>query len=350
MNRSKGIAHAQPLFLLYSGFLRNERNPVSLINKFFKQPTEKSQGIVAIGFQRNGFCVAVTRYENNRPRLLFCDSITAPREAWPSHLDALVKMHRLERFSCHLLLSNNQYRDFSIESPQVNADEMKQALRWRIADLLDYPIEDALMDYYFLPPVKRANRAQMIEVLSCKNSLVMSLVQICKQAGLNVRTIDVQEMALRNLAVLLPENEQGVAIVHLQANSGQIVIEKQGQVFLSRRFDFDYQNLIQKVEDAVPAERPAEDEKSNLAVEIQRSLDYVENYYDIPPINALALVLMPENTQGIIHYLMIDHGITARAMDLTAIVEGDVLLNDSLQNQCAPVIGASLRRYVESLT
>jgi len=325
---------------------------VASLGNFFSPSPLKTQGIVAISFQRNGFGIAVTVYEHNKPRLVFCDFITAPRESWPVQLEALAKAHRLDRFSCHILLSNHQYRDFSIDSPQVNPDEMKQALRWRIADLLDYPIEDALIDYYGLPEVKRANRSQMVEVVSCKHSLVMPFVQICKQAGLKVEVIDIQQTALRNLAILLPENEQGVAILHLQAKSGQIIIEKKGQIYLSRKFDFTYfdfdvDRLFERLSDHQETEST---EKNNLALEIQRSLDYVENYYDIPPINALALVLMPNNTQSIINHLMIEHGITARAMDLSAIVDGDIVLNDSLQNQCAPVIGASLRRYVESLT
>lgn len=322
-----------------------------LLDKFFRPSAGKSLGIVAISFQKNGFNLAVTRYDYNRPRLVFCDAIVAPRDNWVNQLAVLVKTQGLDQFSCHILLSNSQYRDFSIESPHVNPDEMKQALRWRIADLLDYAVDDALIDYYSLPAVKRANRPQMVEVVSCRHVLAMSFVQVCKQAGLRVQAIDIQETALRNLAILLPENEQGVAIVHLQATTGQIVIQKQGQIYLSRKFDFKYSdlNFDRGLEDRGAQDQGNADERSNLAVEIQRSLDYVENYYDIPPINALALVLMPNNTQDVIHYLMIEYGITARAMDLSAIVEGDIVLNDSLQNQCAPVIGASLRRYVESL-
>jgi MSHA biogenesis protein MshI len=61
----------------------------------------------------------------------------------------------------------------------------------------------------------------------------------------------------------------------------------------------------------------------------------------------LASVLLPANTQGVINALMLNHGITARAMDITAIVDVDIMLSDSLQNICAPVIGASLRWHVE---
>jgi MSHA biogenesis protein MshI len=35
-------------------------------------------------------------------------------------------------------------------------------------------------------------------------------------------------------------------------------------------------------------------------------------------------------------------------MDLSAIIDGESLLDDTTQNICAPVIGASLRRFVET--
>ncbi len=317
-----------------------------LLQKLFKKPTDITQGIVSISFFPTGFAVAVTRYnENNRPRLLFCDFITAPQQHWLQQLDSLVKTYRLEQYACHVLLSQEQYRTFSIESPQVSAEESKQAVRWRIADTLDYPIEDAIIDCYPLPNSNRANRAQLLEVISCNSSVINPLLQICKQTGLRIHVVDIQETALRNLATLLPENEQGVAVLHLQPAIGHIIIQKRGAIYLSRKFDFNYNRLAQNT---FGAESHTLVEQNNLALEIQRSFDYVENYFDIPPITSLAAVLMPNNTQNIINFLMIDHGITARAMDLSAIVDGDMALNDSLQNICAPVIGASLRRLVEA--
>lgn len=311
-----------------------------LLQRLFKQKAEIRQGIVAISFFPNGFAIAISRYSlNARPRLIFCDFITAPRQNWQTQLEALVKVHKLEQYHCHIVLTHEQYRDFSIESPQVNHDEVKQALQWRIAEMLDYPVEQAVIDFYPQPKSNRANRTQMLEVFSCNNALLNPLLQICKQAGLRIKVVDIQETALRNLAILLPEDEQGVAILHLQPGIGHVIIEKQGAIYLSRKFDFNYRLLT---ESGFDGDQDVQTEHSNLALEIQRSFDYVENYFDIPPINSLAAVLLPSNTQGVINALMINHGITARAMDISAIVDVDIMLIDSLQNICAPVIGASL--------
>lgn len=316
-----------------------------LLQTLFKQKAETRHGIVAISFFVNGFAVAITRYSSNsRPRLIFCDFITDQRQNWQTQLEALVKSHRLEQYHCHIVLTHDHYRSFTIESPLVNPDEIKQAVHWRVAEMLDYSVDQAVIDSYPQPKSNRANRAQMLEVVSCNKALLDPLVSLCKQAGLRVKVVDIQETALRNLATLLPEDQQGVAILHLQPAIGHVIIEKQGAVYLSRKFDFNYRYLT---ESGIDDEQQIQIEQNNLALEIQRSFDYVENYFDIPPINTLAAVLLPNNTQGVINALMINHGITARAMDITAIVDVDIMLSDSLQNICAPVIGASLRWHVE---
>lgn len=315
------------------------------LRRFLKPKTEARQGIVAVSFFANGFAIAVTRYSsNNRPRLQFCDFITAPQNHWQNQLETLVKTQKLDQFSCHILLSLDQYRSFSIEAPQVHPEELKQAVQWRIAENLDYPIEQAIFDFYPQPKSNRANRAAMLEVFSCKKATITPLIDICRQAGLQIKVIDIQEAALRNLASLLPENQQGLAILHLQSTIGHVIIEKQSNIYLSRKFDFNYHSLSQT---NFEANEDSHLEHNNLALELQRSLDYVENYFDIPPINSLAAVLLPNNTQDIINGLIIRHGITARAMDLTAILDVEMPLSDGLQNQCAPVVGASLRWHVE---
>lgn len=317
-----------------------------LLQKLLKKQT-LAPGIVAVSFLSNGFAVAVTRYaENNRPRLLYCEFVAAVPQQQLTLLEALVKEHRLEEYDCHILLAPEQYRSISIEAPAVNGEELKQAVRWRIADSLDYPVDQATIDFYPLPKSNRANSTPMLEVFACANQVVSTLTQQCRQAGLNVKVIDVQETALRNLATLLRENQQGIALLHLQRDSGRVIIQKDGALYLSRKIGSGYQQLAENgsLNDANQLYM----EQDNLALEIQRSFDYVENYFDIPPITSLAVVLMPINTQNIINFLSNNHGITARAMDLSAIVEGESLLDDATQNICAPVIGASLRRSLET--
>jgi len=322
---------------------------VRLLQKLLRKQTV-APGIVAISFVGNGFTIAVTRYaEQNRPRLLHCEFVAANAQQLAPQLEILVKAYRLEEYDCHILLAPDQYRTMSIETPAVNTEEIKQAVAWRIAELLDYPIEQAAIDFYALPKSNRANATPMLEVFAVNRELSAALIQSCKQVGLNIKVIDIQETALRNIATLMRENAQGIALLHLQKDCGRLIIQKRGSLYLSRKIVTGYLDLNEN--SSLSAVNSQDNEQDSLlALEIQRSFDYVENYFDIPPITSLATVLMPINTQAIINFLNFNHGITARAMDLSATVEGDILLDDATQNLCAPVIGASLRRWLETVS
>jgi MSHA biogenesis protein MshI len=263
-------------------------------------------------------------------------------------LRQLVNKHSLYDYDCHLVLATNDYRRVNIEAPAVTEEEMVEAIRWKITDLIDFPADKATIDYYSIPVSSRANSGNMLEVIASPNDLIQDLAYKSKQAGLQLNVIDIQETVLRNLAVLLPENKRGVAVLYLQESTGTILIEKEGVIYLSRNFDIGYRELglasFNNTE-----ENQHKVEQNNLALEIQRSLDYVESYYGIPPISGLVVVPLAQHTQELLNILSSNHGITARIMDLTAIVDCDILLDDATQSRCAPVIGAALRHTVEGL-
>lgn len=318
-----------------------------LLQKLLRKASS-SPGIVAISFVANGFTIAIAHYaEDERPRLLHAEFVQATELQLVPLLQVLVKNHDLEEYDCHILLAPEYYRAISIEAPTVNAEEIKQAVGWRIADLLDYPVDQATIDYYRLPKSNRPNTPKMLEAVACANEVVRTFSERCRQAGLRVKVIDIQETALRNLAALLPENQQGIALLHLEKDHGRVIIQKNGALYLSRKIGSGYQQLTDST--IYNGLEPDIIEHDSLALEIQRSFDYVENFFDIPPITSLAVVLTPIDTQKIINFLTMSHGITARAMDLSAIVDSDILLSDATQNICAPVIGASLRRVLEPI-
>jgi MSHA biogenesis protein MshI len=246
-----------------------------------------------------------------------------------------------------LVLSTENYRRVNIEAPAVAENEMNEAIRWKISDLIDFPIEKATIDYYSVPASRRANSGKMLEVIASQSELIKEISDKSKQVGLQIKVIDILETVLRNLAVLLPENKRGVAVLYLQESSGTILIQKEGVIYLSRNFDIGYKDLGLAFPNTNNDSQYAT-EQNNLALEIQRSLDYVESYYGIPPISGLAVIPLAQNTQDLLNILNSNLGITARIMDLSAIVDCDILLDDTTQSRCSPVIGATLRYVVEA--
>ncbi|MDP2902102.1 MAG: hypothetical protein Q8N96_03215, partial [Methylovulum sp.] len=243
--------------------------------------------------------------------------------------------------------TTDNYRRINIEAPAVAENEKREAIRWKIVDVIDFSIDKAVFDFYSVPVSMRAN-SSMLEVIVSSNELIKGLADKTTQAGLQLKVIDIQETVLRNLAVLLPENKRGVAVLYLQESSGTLLIQKEGVIYLSRNFDIGYRELELASHNSSD-DTQGSTAQNNLALEIQRSLDYVESYYGIPPISGLAVIPLAENTHDLLNILNSNHGITARIMDLSAIVDCGVLLDDATQSRCSPVIGATLRYAVETL-
>ncbi len=305
-----------------------------------------SRGITALSFTSEGIALAISQYsEEYKPILIHCEFIYTNNKQLV--LKELSKKHQLEQYDCYLVLASDDYRLITIEAPAVTDDELSQAIQWKISDLVEFQIEDTVIDYYPLPLSERANSDKMLEIIASPKSAIQPLVDSCIHCGLQLKVIDIQETCLRNLASLIPENNRGVAILHLLKTSGRIILVQQSSIYLNRKLAMGSDRLgladdLSNVEQELI-------EQNGLALEIQRSFDYVESYYGLPPISGLVVLPLIEHTQEILSILNKSHGITARVMDLSTIVDSDILLDDKTQSLCAPVIGATLRDTAVSL-
>jgi MSHA biogenesis protein MshI len=322
---------------------------VQLLQKLFGKKSA-SQGIVGLSFLQQGVSIAIAKFTDNQNlKLIHCEYIPC-KNASDEHqvLSQLAEKFNLADYDCYLVLTSDSYRRINIEAPAVADHEIADAIRWKINDLIEFPVDKAVIDFYEVPATQRANGSKMLEVIASPAEQIKALAEKCNKAGLQLKVIDIQETILRNLAVLLPENKRGVAILHLMESSGTILIQKDATIYLSRHIDTGYKKLDLDNE-VFGTNQLATQEQNNLALEIQRSLDYVESYYGIPPISGLAMLPLAENSQKLLDILNNHHGITTRIVDLSAIVDSDILLDDPTQSYCSPVIGVTLRNVIAAL-
>lgn len=323
------------------------------------------RGIIGISFLPQGISIALANYtKNNDLTLSHCEFIAVKNtDDYPSILKQWVINHELSDYECYLVLDINDYQRVNIEAPAVPVNEMSLAIRWKIHELIDVPSDDAVIDYYHVPDFSEG--VPSLEVIACPNATVKPLVKHCIQAGLSLTVIDIQETTLRNLAALLPNNSLGVAILYLQPYSGVILIQKQGVIYMARKIAIGYEQL--DAENSFSSDILAEMEHDNLllesqsfgddtpailkvhdslALEIHRSLDYVESYYNIGSVTELAIIPWAGETKELVDKLTIFYGITAYPMDLAFLLDYDSALDYATQSLCAPVIGATLRNTV----
>lgn len=316
---------------------------MNFFNKLLGKKTA-SKGVIALSFTSEGIALAVTEFTSQQhPLLTHCEFIATHNKL--ADLKLLTEKYQLDKYDCHMVLSTDDYRLISIEKPNVEEQELADAVLWKVSDLLEYPVDDAITDFYALPLSDRANSNTMLEVVATPKSTLQPLIDLCTQCNLQIQVIDIQETSLRNLATLLPENDRGVAVLHLQNTTGRVTIEKQGSIYLNRKLAIGFDRL--GLTDSFLSDEQIAMEQNGLALEVQRSLDYVESYYGLPPISGLAVIPLSQNTQVLLNILNDNHGITARIMDLSTIINSNILLDDTTQSLCAPVIGATLRNSIE---
>ena len=180
-------------------------------------------------------------------------------------------------------LPSSAYSLVQLEAPDLEADELREAMRWRVKDLIDFPVEEATIDVFELPESRRPGAPSLVYVVVAKSDQVEALGGLLQDAGLQVEAIDIAEMAIRNLALHLDRPGQPRAYLHLQPGQTLIEISDGSQIFLSRRVmqDYDENSDIELLRAQM----------ENLALEVQRSLDYFESQYALGPADRLSVIV-----------------------------------------------------------
>ncbi len=303
----------------------------------------------AVGFGPDGVAVAcVHRQPGVPPVLERCEfAEVAGAGGWGEALARLARRHRLRRRDCSILIEPEAYSLLLIEAPEVPAEELRAAVRWRIKDLIDFHIDDAVIDVFDVPAHKASARARMMYVVAARVPRVGEKTELARAAGLRVQVVDIPELAQRNIAAALPEDVAGVALLHLGARSGLLTLTRQGTLYLARRVETGLEALP---DGGGGADHPeVRDWLDTLVVEVQRSLDYYESHFAQAPISALVLAPLARPVEGAVDYLAGQLAPAVRLLDLDDLIDMRRPLEPELQARCFPVIGAALRHEERTL-
>jgi len=244
----------------------------------------KGLGLAALGVHASGLSfVRVERPPRDRPRVSVAEFRPYAGNDPSKLLTQMAADHNLKRGPCTTVLNEGDYRLLQTEAPDVKAEELKAALRWRIKDLIDFHVNDATIDVFDVP-IELPGRTALVYVVVGRNDAIRKRVDFMHDAGVALSIIDIPELAQRNLAQLLPEDREGVALLTLNEDGGCITITREGALFLSRTIT----GVRMADSDTATYER--------LLLELQRSLDYFESSFRQSPI--MNVVIAPASTEG----------------------------------------------------
>lgn len=261
-----------------------------------------------------------------------------------AYVKGWVAQNKLKNADCHYVLNQNEYELELIESPPVADDELLEAVRWRLKDLISNPIEETAIDIFPLPEDAYRGRMKMLYVVAVKKQTIEEKLAFIRHCGLDPKVIDIEELAIRNISLYLPDMEQGtIALLGMKENHGHILMFSHEDMYLTRSIEMGYSSFasgvnVESTEHLVMVER--------FVLDVQRSLDYYES--QLGKGIASKVYLLPAEMEQLDIRTPLEESISPKVFQLDCcefLPFAKALSPDMTQQAyCLPVIGAVLRR------
>lgn len=319
----------------------------------------RAPGLLGVTLADGELALVCLSREGARPRIDLC---AAESGADAAVLTELVRRHGLGAQSAATVMPQGDFSLLLVEAPEVEPSELKAAVRWRIKDMLDFHIDDAVIDVFDIPGQRERGRPRMMYVVAARIAALQGQIERLEGTGLDLQVIDIPELCQRNIAALLPEDERGVAVLSFDRGHGMITLSCQGSLYLARTLDSGLGHLAPQGArsaaggaGALAAELQLDEEPDTrvldgIVLEVQRSLDYYESHFSQAPIGSLVVAPLPGGeTGGMTEYLRASLGIAVRELDLRELVEADEHFTPDMQARCWMALGAALRTEARAL-
>ncbi|MEX2126367.1 MAG: hypothetical protein WD795_20910 [Woeseia sp.] len=171
-----------------------------------------------------------------------------------------------------ITLAPGSYTILQIERPPVEDEELVAAARWRVKSMLDYPVDEAVLQVFDAPQPNERQRSPMLNVVAAPARAVRELVAVVRKAGLVPQKVTVAEFAIRNL-VSVDSSLPGPAVtIFLTARQGTIQVTRNGEIYLSRRLDYGLSSIK-------PIDVLATGIHNTLPLELRRTIDYFDSHF-----------------------------------------------------------------------
>jgi hypothetical protein len=280
-----------------------------------------------------------------RPRLQWLWQ--APSAQLAEGLRALGRGQRLGDSRLVAQFDRSQYRLVTSDVPDVPREEWCDAMRWRLKDQIDFPVDDALIDILGVPQDTQLRQTSPVMAFVAQRAEYNRMALTADDLGLGWSAIEVPESALRNLSALAETEDQAHALMVFGESYGMLVITYRGELLMTRNIEV----AISAVTGSVEARGAA---LGRAALEVLRTLDTFERMHSQVTLAGLSVV-PPEGGEEVLEVLADLVYVPVKGFELSAWVDLDALGEQSTRMAASPTldelcaIGAALRGYRQSL-
>lgn len=279
-----------------------------MLNRFFRK---SHRDIIGLLLDKQGIAMLHLSMQGKKPDVKDYQYFPIAQEDYPQEafddLEKYVEKNKLKGASCCVVLPDDEYQILSVEAPPVEIDEMREAVKWKVKDLINLSIDEVIVDV-FLQEKKMSQGTVIANAVVVPKDIIQSIETYIQGTTLKLMAIDVREFAYRNYIEHSDYHAKCVAIVQITENSGKLIIIHQSHVLFFRKFSIPYKGGF--LDDLPEAE---------IALELQRSLDYYER--QLKQLMPALIILVGENVRK--------DKVTS---ELTESVNQEVIVIDSLEN------------------
>ncbi len=259
--------------------------------------TAKKGSQIGVDFLAGGVAVAQVQSGSKNPgHILRSEFVEADgQEAQVEALRHWVRSNGLQKTPCVCLVASDDCDVYQVEKPEVEDSEMLQALTWKIKDLVNYDVANAVVDCYPMP-VSSKNKQQQVGVVAARETVVQSYIDSIKASAMQLTALDIHELARNNLQLVRASAGTSLALLTLSDSTGLLSIYHDTDLYVSRDFPLGLDQL---------ALVTSEDESAfdALLLELQRSMDYFESFYGLGAVNQLRIFPQLRITEKMAMYL-----------------------------------------------
>lgn len=204
-------------------------------------------------------------------------------------LDALKRLRpRLRGRRCTTLLRHNEYQMVQLEAPQVPLEERRDAVRWRIKEMVSFAVEQAGVDVLDIPVAQGSGaRGPQVFAVAASHAALAPRVRLFQDAQIPLAAIDIPDLAQRNVAALFEEENRGLALLAFDADGGRLTFTYRGELYATRHIDGSMKEL------AAPGGDAPGGIFERVLLDVQRSLDNFDRNYSFITLTRLLVAPIP---------------------------------------------------------
>lgn len=297
---------------------------------------KQQTGYLAIQAAAGQLSHVEVNWQNGRPNLVDCvvrGVDGEPAKSWLQYGNAPVPVG--------VVLAAGEYQLLPLDAPPVPPDELKMAVRWRIKDQLDFPLDDATVDVVRLDPDNTEPDGKLLAVVA-HNQVLKKYVGLAERAKLALAAIDIPELAQRNISALLETPDRALALLSFTPLGGLLTVTRKGELCFFRWLEC---NLVEL---AGQGEARMNMVLDRVALELQRSLDYIERQHGDWRLDRIMLA-PPPAVPGMLEHLRQQIYLPLDEADLSTHIDRALPADPGKLAACWFALGGALRREEKSL-